>query len=58
MRLIRTNLKAEDISDYKELLAEKLFEAIPVGVGGEGTPLDRKDIDLILVLKLLPHLTE
>jgi len=48
MRLIRTNLKAEDVAQYKELLAEKLFEAIPVGVGGEGVPLSKKDVESIL----------
>jgi len=36
VRLIRTNLCESDLTDKKEILVNKLFETIPVGVGSEG----------------------
>jgi tRNA-splicing ligase RtcB len=36
VRLIRTNLTYKDVEDVKEVLAQSLFDHIPVGVGSQG----------------------
>jgi tRNA-splicing ligase RtcB len=36
VRLIRTNLKEEDVLPRREELAQTLFDHIPVGVGSKG----------------------
>lgn len=36
VRLLRTNLTEADVGDKKELLAQTLFDHIPVGVGSQG----------------------
>ncbi|TMW63519.1 hypothetical protein Poli38472_002460 [Pythium oligandrum] len=36
VRLIRTNLHEDDLKDKRELLAQTLFDHIPVGVGSKG----------------------
>eukprot|EP00168_Porphyra_purpurea_P016550 TRINITY_DN5396_c0_g1_i1.p1 TRINITY_DN5396_c0_g1~~TRINITY_DN5396_c0_g1_i1.p1 ORF type:complete len:462 (+),score=137.64 TRINITY_DN5396_c0_g1_i1:24-1388(+) len=36
VRLLRTNLTEADVADKKELLAQTLFDHIPVGVGSQG----------------------
>lgn len=36
VRLLRTNLREEDVAEKKEQLAQALFDHIPVGVGSEG----------------------
>ena len=51
VRLIRTNLKEEDVSGIKrEELAEALFNHIPVGVGTQGIiPVTKNDLEDILL---------
>ncbi|XP_065211280.1 RNA-splicing ligase RtcB homolog [Planococcus citri] len=49
VRLLRTNLRIDDILPVKEQLTQSLFEHIPVGVGTKGTiPMNRKDLDEVL----------
>ena len=38
VRLIRTNLREEDVTPVKEQLAQALFDHIPVGVGSKVRP--------------------
>lgn len=46
VRLIRTNLREEDVAPVKEYLAQSLFDHIPVGVGSKGIiPMNAKDLD-------------
>ena len=35
VRLLRTNLREEDVTPVKEQLAQALFDHIPVGVGSK-----------------------
>jgi len=44
VRLLKTNLKAEDVMPVKEQLADMLFKMVPVGVG-EGSCLGRISIE-------------
>ena len=45
VRLLRTNLTEKDVQPVKELLAQTLFDHIPVGVGSKGIiPTDAKDL--------------
>jgi len=44
VRLLKTNLKAEDVMPVKEKLADMLFKMVPVGVG-EGSCLGRISIE-------------
>ena len=46
VRLIRTNLREEDVLPVKEYLAQSLFDHIPVGVGSKGIiPMNARDLD-------------
>jgi len=50
VRLLRTNLNAEDIRGKEKEIARSLFEAIPSGVGRGGKlKLDRKELDEVLI---------
>eukprot|EP01025_Chloroclados_australasicus_P046696 TRINITY_DN5153_c0_g2_i2.p1 TRINITY_DN5153_c0_g2~~TRINITY_DN5153_c0_g2_i2.p1 ORF type:complete len:527 (+),score=62.11 TRINITY_DN5153_c0_g2_i2:58-1581(+) len=49
VRLIRTNLMEKDILDKKEVMAQALFDHIPVGVGSQGIiPTNAKDLEAAL----------
>lgn len=49
VRLIRTNLMRDDVIDKQEMLAQKIFEKIPVGVGASSThPIDTHQMSDIL----------
>ena len=49
VRLIRTNLMRADVIDRQEMLAQKIFEKIPVGVGATSThPIDTHQMSDIL----------
>ncbi|EME32580.1 tRNA-splicing ligase RtcB [Galdieria sulphuraria] len=49
VRLLRTNLLEKDIQDKKELLAQTLFDYIPVGVGSKGViPVGSKQLEEVL----------
>lgn len=49
VRMLRTNLKEEDVRPVQEQLAQSLFDHIPVGVGSGGHLSVRpRDIDQIL----------
>eukprot|EP01071_Lankesteria_metandrocarpae_P006934 Lankesteria_metandrocarpae@DN4529_c0_g1_i1.p1 len=51
VRLLRTNLMEEDITDKKEMLTQSLFDHIPVGVGSQGIiPCRPQDLDDALQL--------
>jgi len=46
VRLIRTNLREEDVAPVKEQLAQSLFDHIPVGVGSKGIiPMTARDLE-------------
>jgi len=46
VRLIRTNLREDDVLPVKEYLAQSLFDHIPVGVGSKGIiPMNARDLD-------------
>ncbi|XP_065209358.1 RNA-splicing ligase RtcB homolog [Planococcus citri] len=46
VRLLRTNLFAEDVLPIKEQLAQSLFDHIPVGVGSKGIiPMNARDLE-------------
>ncbi|XP_026194317.1 tRNA-splicing ligase RtcB homolog [Cyclospora cayetanensis] len=49
VRLLRTNLREEDVRPKQEELAQALFDYIPVGVGSQGIiPCNMKDLDSAL----------
>lgn len=49
VRLLRTNLTEADVGPVKELLAQSLFDHIPVGVGSKGViPTTAADLDSAL----------
>eukprot|EP00959_Pyramimonas_sp_CCMP1952_P029963 628558-Pyramimonas_sp.AAC.2 len=49
VRLIRTNLTYKDVEDVKEVLAQALFDHIPVGVGSQGIiPTTAEGLDAAL----------
>lgn len=49
VRLLRTNLTEADILPVKELLAQTLFDHIPVGVGSQGIlPATKQDLEEVL----------
>mmetsp|Transcript_26303 Transcript_26303/g.43089 ORF Transcript_26303/g.43089 Transcript_26303/m.43089 type:complete len:547 (+) Transcript_26303:198-1838(+) len=49
VRLIRTNLKEEDVKPLKEKLCQALYDNVPVGVGSTGSlSLNRKELDAVL----------
>jgi tRNA-splicing ligase RtcB (3'-phosphate/5'-hydroxy nucleic acid ligase) len=51
VRLLRTNLKEEDVQPVKEQLAQALFDHIPVGVGSQGIiPTTAKDLEETLAM--------
>lgn len=51
VRLLRTNLKEEDVQPVKEQLAQALFDHIPVGVGSQGIiPTTAKDLEEALAM--------
>jgi len=51
VRLLRTNLKEEDVQPVKEQLAQALFDHIPVGVGSQGIiPTTAKDLEEVLAM--------
>eukprot|EP00668_Euglena_longa_P000717 GGOE01000866.1.p1 GENE.GGOE01000866.1~~GGOE01000866.1.p1 ORF type:complete len:547 (+),score=121.92 GGOE01000866.1:245-1642(+) len=51
VRVIRTNLFEKDIIDYKEPLAQSLYDHIPVGVGSQGiVPTNPKILNDVLEL--------
>lgn len=46
VRLLRTNLFEEDVRPVQELLAQSLFDHIPVGVGSKGIiPMNARDLE-------------
>ncbi|CAO1300673.1 unnamed protein product [Diamesa serratosioi] len=46
VRLLRTNLFEKDVRPVQELLAQSLFDHIPVGVGSKGIiPMNARDLD-------------
>lgn len=46
VRLVRTNLFEKDVEPLKEEICQRLFDHIPVGVGGKGMiPMDAKALD-------------
>ncbi|CAO1360893.1 unnamed protein product [Diamesa tonsa] len=46
VRLLRTNLTEKDVRPVQELLAQSLFDHIPVGVGSKGIiPMNARDLD-------------
>ncbi len=50
VRIVKTPLKLEDIIPYKEVLAEKLFENVPAGLGRKGfLKLSLEEMDKVLV---------
>ncbi len=50
VRTLKTNLKLEDVIPYKEVLAQKLFENVPAGLGRKGfLKVSMKEMDEILV---------
>ncbi len=50
VRLLKTNLSAEDIKDKEEQISEALFRAVPSGVGKKGRiQLSEKELDNVLV---------
>lgn len=49
VRLVRTNLFQKDVEPMKELLAQSLFDHIPVGVGSKGViPMTARDLEAAL----------
>jgi tRNA-splicing ligase RtcB len=49
VRVIRTNLMENDVSDIKEQLAQSLFDHIPVGVGSQGIiPTSQRNLEAAL----------
>lgn len=51
VRLLRTNLVEEDVLPVQELLAQTLFDHIPVGVGSQGIlPTTKEDLEEVLEL--------
>jgi len=49
VRLIRTNLKEDEVKPHIERLVDALFSTVPCGVGGEGRyRFDRKELGRIL----------
>mmetsp|Transcript_12984 Transcript_12984/g.20279 ORF Transcript_12984/g.20279 Transcript_12984/m.20279 type:complete len:515 (+) Transcript_12984:2-1546(+) len=49
VRLVRTNLREEDVAPVQERLAQTLFDHIPVGVGSKGiVPTAARDLDAVL----------
>ncbi len=49
VRLLKTNLKAEDLAGKEKEIAHSLFRAIPSGVGGKGKlSLNNKELDEVL----------
>ena len=51
VRLLRTNLREEDVQPVKEQLAQALFDHIPVGVGSQGIiPTTAKDLEEALAM--------
>ena len=50
VRLLKTNLKAEDLAGKEKEIARSLFRAVPSGVGRKGKILlDAKELDEVLV---------
>ena len=51
VRLLRTNLMETDVLPVQELLAQTLFDHIPVGVGSQGIlPTTKEDLEEVLEL--------
>lgn len=49
VRLVRTNLTEQDVTECKETLAQSLFDHIPVGVGSKGViPTTARNLDAAL----------
>ena len=49
VRMVRTNLQYEDVSGREEALVDRLFEAIPTGLGGGGVAeVSGSDVETIL----------
>ena len=50
VRLLKTNLKSEDIKGKEKELAHSLFRSVPSGVGQKGRiSLDNKELDKVLI---------